>query len=103
MTQVPPPPGGGQPQSHLQPHRGVLILVFGILGLLICFIFGIVAWVMGNNDLRAMDAGTMDPEGRGLTQAGRIIGMIATILALVVVVFWIVVVVVGVGAAALGG
>ena len=41
---------------------------------------GIVAWVMGSTDLKAMDAGTMDPEGRSITQAGKIIGMIATIL-----------------------
>jgi len=33
---------------------------------------------MGNTDLKAMDAGEMDPEGRGLTQAGKIIGIIAT-------------------------
>ena len=64
----------------MQPHRGTMILVFGILGLLVWFPFGIVAWVMGNTDLKAMDAGTMDPEGRGTTQAGKIIGMIATIL-----------------------
>jgi len=64
----------------MQTHRGTMILVFGILGLVVCFPFGIVAWVMGNADLKAMNAGTMDPEGRGTTQAGKIIGMIATIL-----------------------
>jgi len=64
----------------MQSHRGTMILVFGILGLLVCFPFGIVAWVMGNADLKAMDAGTMDPEGRGTTQAGKTIGIIATIL-----------------------
>ena len=64
----------------MQTHRGTMILVFGILGLVVCLPFGIVAWVMGNIDLKAMDAGTMDPEGRGTTQAGKIIGMIATIL-----------------------
>ena len=65
----------------MQPHKGTMILVFGILGLLVCFPFGIVAWVMGNTDLKAMDAGTMDPEGRGLTQAGKILGIIGTLLA----------------------
>jgi hypothetical protein len=64
----------------MQPHRGTMILVFGILGLIVCFPFGIVAWVMGNTDLKAMDAGTMDPEGRGTTQAGKIIGIVTTIL-----------------------
>ena len=41
----------------MQPHRGTMILVFGILGLVICVIFGIVAWVMGNGDLKAMEHG----------------------------------------------
>jgi len=64
-----------------------MILIFGILGLIgVCWPLGIVAWVMGNGDLKAMDAGTMDPSGRGLTNAGRICGMIATILMIIGVV-----------------
>lgn len=87
----------------MRPHRGVMILVFGILGIVLCVIFGIVAWVMGNGDLREMDAGRMDPEGRGLTQAGKICGMIGVILAVVAIAIWVLLVVVlGVGAAAAG-
>jgi hypothetical protein len=70
----------GQP---MRPHRGVMILVFGILGILCCFIFGIVAWAMGNGDLREMDAGRMDPAGRGLTQAGKICGIVSVVLTIV--------------------
>jgi hypothetical protein len=62
----------------MKPHRGSTILVFGILGLLLCQIFGIAAWTMGNNDLQEMDAGLMDPAGKDLTNAGRILGMVAT-------------------------
>ncbi len=64
----------------MKPHRGTLILVFGILGLVVCAPFGIAAWIMGNGDLKQIDAGAMDPSGRSLTNAGRICGMIATIL-----------------------
>jgi hypothetical protein len=64
----------------MKPHRGTTILVLGILGLVMCGPLGIAAWIMGNGDLREMDAGTMDPSGRGNTNAGRICGMIATIL-----------------------
>lgn len=35
---------------------------------------------MGNGDLKEMDAGAMDPSGRSTTNAGRICGIIATIL-----------------------
>ncbi len=73
----------------LRPHRGGVVLALGILGIVVCFICGIVAWVMGNNDLREIDAGVMDPSGRGLTQAGKICGMIGTILAIVWVFFWL--------------
>jgi hypothetical protein len=69
----------------MKPHRSTLILVFGILGLVVCAPFGIAAWVMGSNDLKEMDAGTMDPTGRGNTQAGKICGIIATILLIIAV------------------
>lgn len=82
----------GQP---MRPHRGVMILVFGILGLVCCIVFGIVAWVMGNGDLKEMDAGRMDPSGRGLTQAGKICGIVSVALALVGVVVWLLMFIVG--------
>ena len=71
-------------QLLLKPHRGVVILTLGILGFSVCIVCGIIAWVMGNNDLREMRAGTMDPSGQGLTQAGRICGMVSVILAIIV-------------------
>jgi len=64
----------------MKPHRGTLILVLGILGLVVCGPLGIVAWILGSGDLKEMDAGAMDPAGRGPTQAGRICGIIATVL-----------------------
>ena len=72
----------------MKPHRGTLILILGILSLVCCTIFtGIPAWIMGSADLKEMDAGTMDPEGRGITNAGKICGMIGCILTIVVIVF----------------
>jgi len=79
------------------PHRGTAILVLGIVGLVIgllgsfcCAIFGIaglicgiIAWVMANKDLKEMSAGRMDPSGRGITQAGKICGIISVILTIV--------------------
>ena len=82
VQQVPvvPVESQGPPQQPLRPHRGGLILALGILGIVCCFICGIIAWVMGNNDMREMDAGRMDPSGRGLTQAGKICGIVSVIL-----------------------
>jgi len=54
---------------------------------------------MGANDLKEMDAGAMDPSGRGQTQAGKICGMIACILMIVGLVFAMLAILGGIGAA----
>lgn len=95
-----PPVAPAQVQAPVQsvaPHRGVLILVLGILGIVCCFICGIIAWVMGNNDMREMDAGRMDPTGRGLTQAGKICGMVGVILSIVAIVMQVIFMLLGLG------
>jgi ferric-dicitrate binding protein FerR (iron transport regulator) len=79
-----PPPIAGdiytEARRWTKPHRANTVLVFGILGLVVCAFLGIAAWVMGNNDLKEMDAGIMDPSGRDSTNTGRILGMVSTIL-----------------------
>jgi len=75
----------------MKPHRGTLILVLGILSIVVCGFLGIPAWIMGKNDLAAIDAGQMDPAGRSTTNAGRICGMIGTILLILSVLVVIVV------------
>jgi hypothetical protein len=86
------PPSTPAPLSAgVRPHRGEMILVLGILSLVISgcgvgLILGIVAWVMGNEDLRAMASGRMDPAGHSPTKAGRICGMIGVALSVLAVV-----------------
>lgn len=71
-----------------RPHRGVLILILGIVSILIgCIPLG--AWfvaframAMANEDLSDMDSGRMDRSGAGMTQAGKICGIIGSVLAL---------------------
>jgi hypothetical protein len=106
MTQAPP----STHQPVLKPHRGAMVLTLGIVSLVFStacgFIVGIIAWVMGSADLREMDAGRMDPTGRGLTQAGKICGIISVVIgvaALVIALLWIILVVVIGGAAAAAG
>src|ERR1700736_4865307 len=76
-------PVGARPGAYgdVEAHRGQLIMILGILSLIIAgIILGPIAWIMGRNDLKAMDAGRMDPAGRDNTNVGRICGMIATLL-----------------------
>jgi uncharacterized membrane protein YidH (DUF202 family) len=93
-TETPP-----QNQQPLAPHRGTLILILGILSLVCCFICGIIAWVMGSNDLKQMAAGTMDPSGEGLTKAGKICGIVGVALQIVGVVIWLLIMMLGAGLA----
>ena len=86
----------------MKPHRGTLILVLGILGLVVCGPLGIAAWIMGSGDLKEMDAGTMDPSGRGNTNAGKICGIIATVLTILGVLIGAAVFMLGIAASAAG-
>lgn len=77
-----PPPG----DQDFRPHRGALILVLGVLSLVLFGIFtGLPACILGWNDLRAMNEGRMDPEGRGMTQVGAILGAVGSALTLLMV------------------
>lgn len=72
----------------IEPHRGVMLLVFAILSWAICAIFGIVALVMAGNDLKKIKRGAMDRSGEGLTKAAYWISvahLILTALALVLI------------------
>lgn len=84
--------------SALTPHRGTTILVLGILGWVCCVILGIIAWVMGNNDLREMEAGRMDRSGEGLTKAGKILGMVQVFVTIAVLIVYAILAVIGVTA-----
>lgn len=91
------PPAPGQPQPYnysptpqaANPFdsKATTILVLGILGLVVCQILAVVAWVMGNNlKKEAAAAGYPEP---GQAKAGRICGMIGTILMVIGVVFFV--------------
>ena len=88
MTQVPPHPPTQTfaGQGAMRPHRGGIILALGILGIVICQICGIIAWVMANSDLADMRAGRMDPSGEGITNAGRICGIISVVILVISIV-----------------
>ena len=56
-------------------------LVLGILGIVICGgILSPFAWVMGNKEMEAIDAGRRPPENRGTANAAKILGIVGTVL-----------------------
>src|SRR5207253_1092483 len=83
-----PPPYGYPPPGYGREHpQGTTVLVLGILGLVVCGLIGPFAWSMGNRVLAEIDGA---PPGyfsnRGQVAAGRICGIVATVLLAVAVV-----------------
>ena len=71
----------------------------------VCGPLGVAAWIMGRSDLKSIDAGVMDPTGRGLTMAGMVCGIIASILLIIslcFVVLWFLFIIVAVGSGGMG-
>ncbi len=72
--------------------KATTVLVLGILGLVLCSVLAPIAWYMGNEEVRAIDAGRRDPANRGTANAGRILGIIGTVLAAIGIILVIVLV-----------
>ena len=94
MSPPPPPPPqypggpygspvggyGAAPVSH---PSGTTVLVLGILSLLLCgLILGPIAWIKGNKAIKEIDAAPGRYNNRGTVNAGRICGIIGTVLAI---------------------
>lgn len=60
--------------------KATTVLVLGILGIVICSVLAPIAWYMGNEEVRAIDAGRRDPTNRSSANAGRILGIVGTVL-----------------------
>ncbi len=74
--------------------RSTTILVMGILGLVLCQLLGPVAMVMGNNLKKEAEmAGYPEP---GQAKAGRICGIVATVILVLSVLLFAVVMIIGV-------
>lgn len=74
----------------MKSSNGVLILILGILSFVgFGCLTGIPAWIMGNSALKDIDAGLADPSERSMVVAGKILGIVATILAALLVCVWI--------------
>ena len=110
-------PSGGYPGRQTQPYyqgaygepaadhpQGVLILVLGILGLLVAGILSPVAWVLGSRALKEINATGVHPRNESMIAAGRILGIIGTVVLVLAVLLGVALVVLfATAAATLGG
>lgn len=74
-----PPQFPSESGSYPEASQATTVLVLGIIGIVLCQLLGPVAWVMGNNELAAIDSGRRPPQNRGTANAGRILGIISTV------------------------
>jgi hypothetical protein len=82
-----PPYDPSAPGPHAQGFRGehpraTTALVLGILGLVLCQVLSPFAWLVGGRAVREIDASRGALGGRGSANAGRILGIIGTVLLL---------------------
>ena len=93
--------------SVLQQHRASVVFGLGLSSLIInvvgcCtnqfvpFVFtvlavvlGILGWVFGRHDLRAMEVGIMDRSGYSTTKSGKTLAMVSVLLSILVFVLQI--------------
>jgi hypothetical protein len=80
--------GDMRARRRVEPHRGVVILVLGILSIvffnacLVCWIVAAIAINMASTDVPKIDHGEMDISGRGMTVGGQACAYIGLLLSL---------------------
>lgn len=87
----PPAPGQGM-YTYPKADQSGLVLAMGILGFLVCPLFGLIAWVLGHGALKDIQAGRADPANKTLVQVGYYLGMANVILATVCIGGYIVII-----------
>lgn len=86
---------GGYPMAREHP-QGTTVLVLGICAWVLCGLCAPFAWVMGSNALKEIDANPAAYSNRSAVQAGRILGMVYSLLVLAGIAVLAVLVVIGV-------
>ena len=72
----------------MPPHApsAVTAFVLGILGVILLPLLGPVAWVLGRRAQQEIDVSGGAIGGRGLATAGKVLGMIGTLLLVLVII-----------------
>jgi hypothetical protein len=97
------PPPAYQPPSYQPPagytgavvgavpqnQKSVIALILGILSVICCPICGPIAFFIGRQAMAEVDASGGAQSGRGLAQAGFILGIIGSVFLVLAVLYWI--------------
>ncbi|MBV8202580.1 MAG: DUF4190 domain-containing protein [Acidobacteria bacterium] len=83
-----PPPPPAPPASASASSQAITALVLGILGVICCGFAAPFAWYFGQTELRAIREGRSSTAGEGMAMAGKILGIIGTVL-LIFGILWV--------------
>jgi len=99
----PPVPPPGYRTVYPEESQAVLALVLSVVGLVVCGgVLCPVGWYLAHKEIAAIDSGRRDPSKRDTAQAGKIVGIIGTVLVAVgiLIIIGLVVLAIAFGAAA---
>lgn len=91
----------GAPQYYAAPDhpKATTAMVLGIVSVVCCQLTGPFAWVIGSNAVKEIDASRGQLGGRGQAMAGKVLGIIGTVLLVLAVLYVIVIIGLGVSGA----
>jgi hypothetical protein len=96
-TPPPPPPPGNFNNSGSASSNAIIALVLGILSYIVCpVILAIGAWIMGNNELKAINSGKSPEAGRTLANIGKWLGIVNIILSIIGLILFVILMSLGV-------
>lgn len=83
---LPPPPSA--PAAAGATGKAIAILVLAIVGLVCCPLTAPVAWVMGHQEIKAVQRGAAPAANHSLAQIGMVLGILGTVM-LAFVMLWV--------------
>ncbi|HEX7181776.1 MAG TPA: DUF4190 domain-containing protein [Thermoanaerobaculia bacterium] len=77
------PPTLGQPAESAS-SQAITALILGLAGFFFCQLLGPFAWYLGNQEVRAIREGRSPKAGESLATVGKICGIVATVLLILI-------------------
>jgi hypothetical protein len=80
MSVASPPPPSYLPPPQSASTNATVSLVLGVLGVICCALLAPFAWYLGNQELKAIQAGASPAAGDGIARAGMVLGIVGVVL-----------------------
>ncbi len=75
-----PPPPSYLPPPQSASTNAIVSLVLGVLGVICCGLLAPIAWYLGNQEIKAIQAGASPAAGEGIARAGMVLGIVGVVV-----------------------